>query len=256
MAAIGKKHQARATSRVVAARPAPARKVGPASKVGPTANARAYTQLKQEVLSGRFRPGETVTLRAVTELLGAGDMATREAVKRLISEGAFKALPNRSARVPVLAEREVKQYCELRVLLESQAAAAAAANITLHQIEALRALNERMIACVREGDLEEYKRLNMAFHFEIYAIADNPPLASLIESLWLRMAPFISRTINWVQTVPGRFGEIATDRHAQLLDAFQRRDVEAARTAMRDDIADIHATEGYWAAFDDWAART
>ncbi len=169
MAAIGKKHRIRATRRLPAAR-APA-----ARKPGPTANVRAYTQLKEEVLSGRFRPGEMVTLRAVTELLGAGEMAAREAVKRLISEGAFDALPNRSARVPVLAQREVRQYCELRVLLESQAAAAAAANITLHQIEALRGLHERMIGCVRAGELEEYKRLNMAFHFEIYRIADNPP---------------------------------------------------------------------------------
>ncbi len=69
------------------------------------------------------------------------------------------------------------------------------------------------------------------------------------------MAPFISRTINWVQTVPGRFEEISTGRHAELLAAFQGRNVEAARLAMQDDIADIHGTEGYWASFEDWAAR-
>lgn len=221
-----------------------------------TANASVYAQLKQEVLSGRFRPGEVVTLRAVTELLGAGEMAAREAVKRLISEGAFKALPNRSARVPMLDRREISQYCELRILLESRAAAAAAANITLHQIEALRALHDRMVACVRQSNLEEYKHLNMAFHFEIYRIADNPPLASLIETLWLRMAPFISRTINWVTSIPGRFEAIATTRHEELLIAFQRRDMEAALAAMRDDIGEIHGTEGYWAAFEGWVPDT
>jgi DNA-binding GntR family transcriptional regulator len=216
-----------------------------------TANASTYAELKQEVLSGRFRPGELVTLRAVAGLFDVGEMAAREAIKRLISEGAFTALPNRSARVPVLDVREITQYCELRVLLESEAAAAAAANITLHQIGALRAWHERMIECVRSAHLDEYKRLNMAFHFEIYRIADNPPLASLIETLWLRMAPFISRTINWVTSVPGRFEAIATSRHEELLIAFQKRDVEGARAAMRDDIGEIHGTEGYWAALED-----
>lgn len=225
---------------------------GVARLPGLTANARAYLQLKQEVLSGRFRPGEVVTLRAVTELLGSGEMAGREAVKRLISEGAFKALPNRSARVPVLQRREIMQFCELRVLLESRAAAAAAGNITLHQIEALRSMNARMVACVSNGNLEEYKRLNKAFHFEIYRIADNAPLSSLIESLWLAMAPFISHTINWATTIPGRFERIATSRHDELLLAFQNRDMEGAHTAMQNDIAEIHDTDGYWAAFEDW----
>jgi DNA-binding GntR family transcriptional regulator len=219
---------------------------------GLTANARAYSQLKQEVLSGRFRPGEVVTLRAVTELLGAGEMAAREAVKRLISEGAFKALPNRSARVPVLQRREIMQFCELRALLESGAAASAAGNITLHQIEALRGMNARMVACVSTGNLEEYKRLNKAFHFEIYRIADNAPLSALIESLWLAMAPFISYTINWATTIPGRFERIATSHHDELLLAFQNRNMEGARAAMHRDIAEIHETEGYWAAFEDW----
>jgi len=207
-------------------------------------------------LSGRFRPGEVVTLRSVMKLLGAREMAAREAVKRLISEGGFNALPNRSARAPVLGRREAMQLCELRIMLESEAAAAAAANITLHQIDALRVMHQKMTACVESGDLEQYKCLNMAFHFEIYRIADNPPLASLIESLWLRLAPFISRTINWVVTVPGRFPQIANRRHEELLSAFQRRDVEAARLAMRADIGEIHETDGYWAALDDWSPAT
>ncbi len=83
-------------------------------------------------------------------------------------------MPNRSARVPVLDVKEIRQLCELRFLLESKAAFLAAENITLHQIEHLRRLHETMIACVQRGDLQEYKRLNMAFHFEIYRIAEIP----------------------------------------------------------------------------------
>jgi DNA-binding GntR family transcriptional regulator len=213
---------------------------------GHTANARAYALLKEAVLSGRFPPGQVITLRSVNELLGLGEMAAREALKRLIAEGGFKAMPNRSARVPVLNRREITQICELRYLLESNAAALAAENITLHQIGQLRSLHDLMLSAVRLGDLVEYKRLNMAFHFEIYRIADNEPLSSLIESLWLRMAPFISRTINWANAIPGRFDVVANSHHDELLSAFQRRDAEAARLAMRRDLSDIHEIDGYW----------
>ena len=154
-----------------------------------TDNTRAYTALKQAVLSGAFRPGEVVTLRAVANRFGIGDTPVREAVKRLVSEGAFEGLPNRSARVPLLDRREIQQILHLRILLESKAAALAAQNITLHQIEQLRSFHKAMAAAVAANDSNAYGKFNMAFHFEIYRIADNKTLATLIEALWLRMSP-------------------------------------------------------------------
>jgi DNA-binding GntR family transcriptional regulator len=225
---------------------APPRIAESAAVAGCNANTRAYLALKQAVLSGGFRPGQIITLRMVTEMLNLGEMPGREALKRLISEGAFMAMPNRSARVPVLERHEIVQLCELRVLLESKAAYLAARNITLNQIEQLRALHAEMLACGFASELPRYKSLNMEFHFAIYRIADNKPLASIIESLWLRMAPFISRTINWLTTVPGRFEAVANNRHEELLTAFQHRDPDGAQTAMRLDLSDIHETDGYW----------
>lgn len=211
-----------------------------------TANARAYAKLRQAVLSGAFRPGDIVTLRVLTETLSLGDMAAREAIKRLISEGAFEALPNRSARIPVLDKREIQQLCELRILLEAKAAYLAANNITVHQINELRAINEEMKVFAAKKEMQGYKQLNMAFHFGIYRIADNKPLASLIGSLWLRMAPFISRIISWSAARPGRFEKIATSHHDAILDAFHKRDADAARSAMEQDLADIHAGDAFW----------
>ncbi len=213
-------------------------------------NTRAYLRLKQAVLSGRFRPSQTITLRMATELLGLGEMPAREAIKRLVAEGAFNAMPNRSARVPLLDRRDILQLCELRVLLESKAAFLAAENITLHQIEHLRLMHQKMLACHPRGDLHDYKQLNMSFHFEIYRISGNEHLAHLIETLWLRMAPFISRTINWIATIPGRFEEIGSNGHEALLTAFQNRDAEGARAAMMLDLSEIHETDGYWDALD------
>jgi DNA-binding GntR family transcriptional regulator len=148
-----------------------------------TDNARAYASLKQAVLAGAFKPGEILTLRALANRLVFGDTPVREAVKRLISEGAFEGLPNRSARVPLLDRREIQQILDLRILLESNAAALAAQNITLHQIEQLRSLHKAMGSAVAVDDSQEYGELNRAFHFEIYRIADNKTLARLIEAL-------------------------------------------------------------------------
>ncbi len=214
--------------------------------VGETDNERAYNSLKQTVLSGGFKPGEVLTLRALSKRLAFGDTPVREAVKRLISEGAFEGLPNRSARVPVLDRRAIQQILELRITLESNAAALAAQNITLHQIEQLRAMHKAMGEAVAADDSNAYGRLNMAFHFEIYRIADNKTLATLIEALWLRMASFVSRTRSLMTADPAKAWQVACGQHETLLSAFQSRDAEAARSAMQDDLSALSRIDGYW----------
>jgi DNA-binding GntR family transcriptional regulator len=211
-----------------------------------TDNARAYTSLKQAVLSGGFKPGEVVTLRALAKRLTVGDTPVREAVKRLISEGAFEGLPNRSARVPLLDRREIQQILDLRILLESNAAALAAQNITLHQIEQLREMHKAMGTAVVVDDSIAYGKYNMAFHFEIYRIADNKTLATLIEALWLRMAPFVSRTRSLITSDAGQAWAVACGSHEALLTALQSRDAEAARSAMRADLSALSKIDGYW----------
>jgi DNA-binding GntR family transcriptional regulator len=213
---------------------------------GQTDNARAYAALKQAVLAGAFKPGDVLTLRALAQRLAVGDTPVREAVKRLISEGAFEGLPNRSARVPLLDRREIQQILDLRINLESSAAALAAQNITLHQIEQLRAFHKAMGTAVAADDSQAYGELNMAFHFEIYRIADNKTLAQLIEALWLRMAPFVSRTRSLITGDAQQTWRVTCGQHEALLAALQTRDAEAARLAMREDLSALSKIDGYW----------
>ena len=223
--------------------------------VGETDNSRAYLALKQAVLSGAFKPGEVVTLRALATRLAIGDTPVREAVKRLISEGAFEGLPNRSARVPLLDRREIQQILDLRIMLESNAAALAAQNITLHQIEQLRAFHKAMGAAVAADDSNSYGKFNMAFHFEIYRVADNKTLATLIEALWLRMAPFVSRTRSLITSDVDHARQLACGNHEALLTAMQTRDAEAARCAMTEDLSALSRIEGYWEGIEDRPGR-
>ena len=213
---------------------------------GETDNTRAYIALKRAVLAGAFKPGELVTLRSLAKRLSVGETPVREAIKRLISEGAFEALPNRSARIPMLDRREIKQLLDLRIMLESHAAGLAAQNITLHQIERLRAMHERMGDAVANDDSAAYGELNMQFHFEIYRIAENRTLATLVEALWLRMAPFVSRKRSLITSDASQAWRVACGQHEALLDAFQARDAAAAAAAMCADLTVLQKIDGYW----------
>ena len=79
-----------------------------------TDNARAYASLKQAVLSGGFKPGEVVTLRALAKRLEIGDTPVREAVKRLVHKHCgHDAVPG-DLRVKVLTRiQEVRAMIEI-----------------------------------------------------------------------------------------------------------------------------------------------
>ena len=210
------------------------------------AHSRAYAVLKDAVLAGKFRPGDVLTLRSLAKQFAVGEMPVREALRRLTSEGAFEALPNRSARVPALTRREVEQILELRGYLEGKAAAYAARNITLVQIEHLRFLQDGIERSFDAGDARMPAALNMAFHFEIYRIADNPFLLPLIQTLWLRMAPLSASTVSLLTRNAKTFRRAGRENHERLLAAFQARDPAGAEQAMQRDLLGLTQIPGYW----------
>lgn len=200
-----------------------------------TTQNRAYRALKTAVLGGAFYPGTTVTLARLSQLLGTSDMPVREALKRLTAEGAFEALPNRSARIPILSPTVVRQILDLRVELEGRAAAQAVEHLAKRHIDELAALDRRMDAALEARRLQDYVALNMEFHFAIYRAAHNEPLLSLIEALWLRMAPVVAFNLTHTDG-EGPFDRAGRAHHGNIIRAFQAQDAQQAAAEIRADL--------------------
>jgi DNA-binding GntR family transcriptional regulator len=205
-----------------------------------TTQNRAYIALKNAVLAGKFYPGTVVTLRKLSEMLGTSEMPIREALKRLTAEGAFEALPNRSARVPTLSRHQMNQILELRVDLESKAAAQATEYMTKRHIDQLTALETRMEEALENNQLSLYVSLNKEFHFLIYRTADNEPLLALIEALWLRMAPVVAFNLTAAENASERYNRAGRAHHFEIINAFQTRDAAKASQEIRADL--LHPT--------------
>jgi DNA-binding GntR family transcriptional regulator len=225
-----------------------------AATEGETTSQKAYIALTGAILAGAFQPGDILTQRALAKMLGVSEMPVREALKHLISEGALQALPNRSARIPILARREVEQIITLRCLLESRAAGLAAHNITSHQIQELKVIQEQIDATLPSRDLRKYTSLNRDFHFLIYGFADDATLLSLIRMLWLRMAPLLARSLETVKK-PDELKKVASASHHRLIKAFVARDANAAADAMYKDLESLTKKPAYWAMVDEQFRR-
>src|SRR3954454_6025585 len=212
-----------------------------------TLHERAYLHLKEALMSGLFRPGEAVTLRGVSEALGVGVMPVREAVRRLVSERALQMPTARSIRVPPMSRQAFSDLCNVRALVEGEAAALAARKTSDVFLTRLSRTNEKFVSAAKAGDVKSMLAHNREFHFAMYREADNPLLLSMIESLWLQSGPYL----HWLLDAPGGDqARLEADKgsHSKILDALRSKKPAQARAALQSDI--FGAAELYREEFD------
>jgi len=160
-------------------------------------------------------------------------MPAREAVARLVAEGALKGMPNGRVQVPRLARIEFEELVEVRLLMEPLATAKAAQWEGARLATRLAGIAKERTAAIRRGDSISALLANYRFHFAIYEAARSPFLSDLIASLWLRTGPMVNRLL---EADPGLDAYVADAAAigARLDAALKRRDPAAAAQAMHD----------------------
>lgn len=202
-----------------------------------TLGERVTGELRALLVAGRLAPGEKLSLRRVAEALGVSMMPVREAVSRLAADRALEVLPGRAVRVPVLSLAQFRELTRLRLVVEGFAAEEAARKATAEDIARVATYERafRKAASADPPDSAGAVAANRDLHFALYEAAGMPGLIEMIERLWLKAGPILNIDM---RHEPRRLeGGSAMQAHARLLDALQRHDAGAARTALEDDIS-------------------
>jgi DNA-binding FadR family transcriptional regulator len=200
-------------------------------------------------LTRRFVGGEVVEGRAPSELeisqeFGVSRVVARETLKILASLDIVEIAQGRRVVVrpraewdylsPLLVEwlpeehvdELLQELHQMRVLLEPELAAMAAASITDETLARLRDELARMAGLERDPD--DYLEVDHEFHMEICRAANNRILDRIMYSArWLGTA---SRRVT--NEAPGSLHR-ATEAHTRIYAALEARDPAAAREAMR-----------------------
>lgn len=194
-------------------------------------NETAYRAIRAALTEGRLRPGEPLPLRPMSQRFGVSVTPMREALLRLVSERALTIDARGTVVVPTLTKSEAREISELRSDLEGRGAAQAAERATPEEIDALQRVHEEVEAFHAAGDYAEAVRANTRFHLELCRLAKAPILFEMVEALWVRCGPILWHACD--VRVP-RWGPAP---HLAMLEALRARDSEAARQAMREDVA-------------------
>lgn len=201
-----------------------------ATGAGLPTHERVYRKLRDQVLFGELAPGQPVTIQGITDALGVGMTPVREALRRLMAEGALVFMGNRRIAVPDLDIHAVDQLTVARRSLEPELARRAVTHSNERAIADLTAIDTRLDSAIGRGDVGQYLIENYRFHSELYALAHAPILTEMVDRLWLRFGPSL-------RVVCGQFGtRNLPDRHKDILQALTNRDAVAAADAMDADV--------------------
>ena len=190
-----------------------------------------YQTLRQQILFGELAPGQPVTIQGLTAALDAGMTPVREAIRRLISDGALMFQGNRRVSVPLLTGGDVEELIFARKTIECELVRRASQRMTPEQVDALEEIDLALDRAISKGDIAGYLVQNYRFHTQLYEHADAPVLSDLADRLWLRFGPSL-------RVVCGRLGtQSFPDRHKDMIDALRKKDAEMAALAMERDVA-------------------
>lgn len=194
------------------------------------AHQHVYERLRAMILFGDLAPGQPVTIQGLTTQLEAGMTPVREALRRLIAEGALIHQGNRRVSVPVLTLECADELGFMRKTLEPELTRRAARRMTAERLRLLTKADTDLNRAIDQGDVGGYLTHNYRFHTLIYAGAEAPIMTATVDRLWLRFGPSL-------RVICGRFGTSnLPDKHMELLAALRDADVEAAAEAMAEDV--------------------
>jgi DNA-binding GntR family transcriptional regulator len=184
--------------------------------------------IRDAIISGSLKAGSRVSEPELAERYGISRTPIREAFRQLESEGYLTVIPRRGAVVSEFSQKDVEDFYAIKSILEGYAARQACTKLTEKEIDKLQSNNARLAEVAEHNDIKAFFRIHNDFHEMFIKAADNEKLRELITSVVTRFQRLRFMSLS----LPGRM-EIVIHEHGKIIDAFRRRDAEAAEMLVR-----------------------
>jgi DNA-binding GntR family transcriptional regulator len=182
--------------------------------------------LRDAILKGKLAPGEPINQVTLSKEFGVSRGPLREALSLLEEEGLVTNIPYRGTFVADFNDRIIQDTYSLRRVLEQFAIELAMTRSTPAEMAALRAVYQNMVAVVNAGNMEQFHELDLAFHRQIYAMADH----ELLLQMWTTIEANVERSIFYGNYQhQDESAQVLVDSHRLILEAIESGDIEAAK---------------------------
>lgn len=199
----------------------------------------AARALRASIATGELEEGRLYSVGEFAKRFGVSATPVREAVGDLAADGLVTVIRNRGFFVPALAERDLGEIFELRVLLEVPAVLSLCGSLSAQDAAACRKYVEEGFEFARKGELAAFLETDRAFHLGLVGASGNQRLVDIVGKL---------RDETRLYGLPGvaaagRLGAAASE-HAAILAAVEDGDEPRAREEL---VRHLRHIRGLWA---------
>ena len=194
---------------------------------------KVLTTLRERIISGRYRLGDSLSERALAEDLGVSRLPVREALSKLEGEGLVDIAPRRGAQVRNVSSDYIKSLYQVREALEGMAARLASERMSDKRIGEFRNHFQNFSGMRKQAEPKAMSRLGDAFHAAIIAGSRNSIIIGIGNSIsaqvrFVRRLSYVDMTFDLSIT--------AAQQHLKIVEAMSERNPNLAERRIREHI--------------------
>jgi DNA-binding GntR family transcriptional regulator len=187
-----------------------------------------FNTLRKSILTGQLKPGERLMEVHLASRLGVSRTPIREAIRKLELEGLVTMIPRRGAEVAQITEKSLKDVLEVRRALDALSVELACDRITPEELQKLKTACEEFEKAVREKEVSEIAKADVALHDIIVQAAGNQRLQQLVNNLAEQMYRY-----RFVYIKEESQREKLVDEHKEIYESILNRDKQRAAAAAK-----------------------
>lgn len=194
-----------------------------------------FRQIRQDIISGSLPPGSKIKLEQAKGRYEISISSLREILSRLAMENLVVAEGQRGFEVSPVSRKELQELADLRLVLETHAIGLAFADGDIDWEGRIVAAHYKLAAAERKllsGDASrtiDWVRYDWEFHHAIVSACGSATLMATLSSVF-------DRFLRYHLLAKSFRGPAVVDDHKLLFDAALKKDVEAARSIIRNHI--------------------
>lgn len=196
-----------------------------------------YNKIKQKIENGEYSPAQSLP----ETLLAQEYKVSRNTIKKvllMLENDAYVSMDlNKGAKVASYSKSEVIQFLEVREVLEGFIIRMAIPAFTDKSVDELKAILDKMIDFMAQGNLLNYSKCNAEFHKLIYSSCPNQTAVDVTTKLKNQMRKYNSKTI----LIPGR-PEQSLNEHIAIYESIKTKDIARGEACMQEHIRNVRNT--------------
>ena len=176
-----------------------------------------YDFVMEGIVDGRFAGGSSLSIAAIAEETGVSLIPTREALRRLESEGLVEFVSHRGVRVSQLTIEKYREIMQAEAVLEGLAVGLAAPLLSREDLRHAREVNARMDEAIAANDFHAYNRGSLEFHGILRAPCPNTHLREMLDRGQQRVAAVRASVVGYRGSIAARL----SDEHEHMLNRLE-----------------------------------